>query len=164
MTSSQITTSGGSVWCLPSCLSVPHGPWWCGPSQGRSISRCRVQLESNIYEWNVCVREPVSHHMTVFITSRATCITIIWFELSIFSLPSTKSLLHYCDEDENTQFKYPLGRDPWRCSLHRKEGWVSCLGSQFGTLQAFDLRHHHWQYTRTSLCYLFLQEDPRTSS
>ena len=44
--------------------------------------------------------------MTVFITSRATWIIIIWFELSISSLPSTKSLLHYHDEDENTQFKY----------------------------------------------------------
>ena len=63
--------------------------------------------------WVVCVceKETVSHHMTVFITSRATWIIIIWFELSIFSLPSMKSSLHYHDEDENTQFKYPLGRD-----------------------------------------------------
>ena len=44
--------------------------------------------------------------MPVFITSRATWIMIIWFELSIFSLPSMKSSLHYHDEDENTQFKY----------------------------------------------------------
>lgn len=44
--------------------------------------------------------------MTVFLTSRATWIIIILFELSIFSLPSMKSLLHYHDEDENTQFKY----------------------------------------------------------
>ena len=49
--------------------------------------------------------------MTVFITSRDKWIIIILFELSIFSLPSMKSLLHYHDEDENTQFKYPLGRD-----------------------------------------------------
>ena len=59
----------------------------------------------------MCEKETVSHHMTVFITSRATWIIIIWFELSIFSLPSMKSSLHYHDEDENTQFKYPLGRD-----------------------------------------------------
>ena len=55
----------------------------------------------------VCEKETVSHHITVFITSRATWIVIIWFELSIFSLPSMKSWLHYHDEDENTQFKYP---------------------------------------------------------
>ena len=44
--------------------------------------------------------------MTVFLTSRATWIIIILFELSIFSLPSMKSSLHYHDEDENTQLKY----------------------------------------------------------
>ena len=107
MISSQITPSGGSVWCLPSCLSGPHGPWRCGTSQERTIIRCRVQLKSNIYEWNVCVRNRLCLIIWLFfITSRATWIIIIWFELSIFSLPSMKSLLHYHDEDENTQFKY----------------------------------------------------------
>ena len=59
----------------------------------------------------MCEKETVSRHMIVFITSRATWIIIIWFELFIFSLPSMKSLLQYHGEDENTQLKYPLWRD-----------------------------------------------------
>ena len=75
--------------------------------------------------------------MTVFITSRATWIIIIWFELSIFSLPSMKSLLHYHDEDENTQFKYPLGRDvPEAVHCMRKRAGSPDLG------HILELRRH----------------------
>ena len=69
---------------------------------------------------------------------------IIWFELSIFSLPSTKSSLHYHDEDEDTQFKYHRWGET---SLTLFTTWERGLGRltwvTFGTSQAFDLRHHH---------------------
>ena len=78
----------------------------------------------------MCEKETVSHYMTVFITSRSTWIIIIWFELSIFSLPSMKSSLHYHDEDKNIQFKYLMGRDV--------PDAVHCMGKRAGSL---DLGH-----------------------
>ena len=165
MISFQITTCGGSVWCLPSCLSVPHGPWWCGPSQEWSIIRCRIQLNSNIYEWYVCVRKRL-------------CL-IIWLSLlhpephglysSGLNCPSFHCQAWRVRYITMMKMRIHSSSTHWgETSLMLFTTWERGLGHltwvTFGASKAFDLRHHHWQYTRASPCYPFLKEDPRTSS
>ena len=64
-----------------SCLSGPHGPWRCRPSQERTMFRGRVQLKSK-HIWVVCVceKETVSHQMTAFcyIQSHVDCNHLVW--------------------------------------------------------------------------------------
>ena len=154
-----------SVWCLPSCLSGPRGPWQGGPSQERTIIRCRVQLKSNIYEWNVCGRNRLCLIICLSLlhpeprglwSSGLNCPSFHCQARRVCYIIMMKMRIHSSSTTAGE-------RRPWHCSLHGKEGWVAWLGSHFGTSQAFDLRHHHWQHTRTSPCYPFLQEDPRTS-
>lgn len=127
-----------SVWCLPSCLSGPHGPWRCGPSQERTIIRCRVQLKSNIYEWNVCVR---NIRLCLII-----CLSLLHPEPRGLwssglncpsSLPSTKSCYIIVTKMRiHSSSTTAGGETSRRCSLHGKEGWVAWPGSHL------ELRRH----------------------
>ena len=113
MISSQITTSGWSVWCLPGCLSGPDGPWQCGPSQERIMIRGRVQLKPK-HIWVVCVceKETVSHQMTAFyyIQSHVDCNHLVWIVHLFIAKHKELATLSWWRWEYTVQVP-PLGRE-----------------------------------------------------